>query len=113
MWGLALEDDKSVEREVQLARTETARAGLAALEAADHKEELVRLLRSKYEARLTADGMPAFTSVLRRAQAEERRTLSELRARGVIGDDAFHRVEEELDWAEVNADALARSAQQQ
>ncbi|HEX2451616.1 MAG TPA: cation:proton antiporter, partial [Gemmatimonadales bacterium] len=111
MWGLALEDDKSVEREVQLARTETARAGLAALEAADHKEELVRLLRSKYEARLTADGMPAFTSVLRRAQAEERRTLSELRARGVIGDDAFHRVEEELDWAEVNADALARSAQ--
>ena len=26
----------------------------------------------------------------------------ELRAEGVIGDDAFHRIEEELDWAEVN-----------
>ena len=39
-----------------------------------------------------------FGSVQRRAQAEERRRLSDLRARGVIGDDAFHRVEEELDW---------------
>jgi CPA1 family monovalent cation:H+ antiporter len=46
--------------------------------------------------------------VQRRAQAAERRTLSELRARGVIGDDAFHRVEEELDWAEVNAEAMGR-----
>jgi CPA1 family monovalent cation:H+ antiporter len=40
--------------------------------------------------------------VLQRAQAAERRTLSDLRARGVIGDDAFHAVEEELDWSEVN-----------
>jgi hypothetical protein len=28
--------------------------------------------------------------------------LATLRARGEIGDDAFHRVEEELDWAEVH-----------
>ena len=41
----------------------------------------------------------------RRAQVEERRVLSDLRARGVIGDDAFHQVEEELDWSEVNAQA--------
>jgi CPA1 family monovalent cation:H+ antiporter len=109
---LALEDDGSVDREVRLARTETARAGLAAVEGADNGDDLVRLLRGKYAARLAADGMPAFTSALRRAQAEERRTLSELRSRGVIGDDAFHRVEEELDWAEVNADGLARSAEQ-
>jgi hypothetical protein len=39
-----------------------------------------------------------------RAREAQRRTLSDLLARGVIGDDAFHRVEEELDWAEVNAD---------
>jgi hypothetical protein len=43
--------------------------------------------------------------VLQRAQAAERRTLSELRAQGVIGDDAFHQVEEELDWSEVNTQA--------
>ncbi|HET8623674.1 MAG TPA: cation:proton antiporter [Gemmatimonadales bacterium] len=113
MRALAPEDDGSVEREVHLARTEAARAGLAVVERADSGDHLVRLLRGKYEARLAADGMPALTSVLRRAQAEERRTLSGLRARGVIGDDAFHRVEEELDWAEVNVDALARSAKQE
>jgi CPA1 family monovalent cation:H+ antiporter len=36
--------------------------------------------------------------------------LSELRSSGVIGDDAFHRVEEELDWAELNAEGMARDA---
>lgn len=43
-----------------------------------------------------------------RALEAERRTLSDLRSRGIIGDDAFHRVEEELDWAELNADAKLR-----
>jgi CPA1 family monovalent cation:H+ antiporter len=113
MQVLALEDDGTVDKEVRLARAETARAGLAAVERADTSDALVRLLRGKYEARLSPDGMPDFTRVLLRAQAEERRTLSELRSRGVIGDDAFHRVEEELDWAEVNAEALARSAKQE
>ena len=32
----------------------------------------------------------------------------ELREQGTIGDDAFHRVEEDLDWAELNADSLRR-----
>jgi CPA1 family monovalent cation:H+ antiporter len=42
----------------------------------------------------------------RAAMAAERRRLSELRADGIIGDDAFHRVEEELDRAELGADAM-------
>ena len=82
------------------------------------------LLRRKYEARLRhaervaahshasgGDGAPeytSYTSVLRLALATERRVLLELRARGVIGDDAFHRVEEELDWAELNTETMAR-----
>ena len=40
--------------------------------------------------------------VQHRAILAERRALSDLRARGEIGDDAFHRVEEELDWAEMH-----------
>lgn len=48
--------------------------------------------------------------MLRRAQQEARRALSDLRARGVIGDDAFHQVEEELDWAEVNSQARSGEA---
>jgi len=121
MRALALEDDGAVEREVRLARAETARAALDAVDGAERGDDLVVFLRRKYEARLRRaetpvapsdppqpDEVPALTAVQRRAQAAERRTLFELRASGVIGDDAFHRVEEELDWAELNTDAMAR-----
>ena len=117
---LALEDDGSVEREVRIARAETARAALDAVDGAASGEEMVGLLRRKYEERLQraegealgqdgGDGETAYATAQRRAQAAQRRRLSELRATGVIGDDAFHRVEEELDWAEVHADAMART----
>ena len=46
-----------------------------------------------------------YADALRRAYEAERRKLIELRASGVIGDDAFHRVEEELDWADMHAQA--------
>jgi Na+/H+ antiporter len=120
MRALALRDDGSVEREVRLARAETARAALYAVDDAETGSDIVPLLRRKYELRLRraesgttpgpseGDGTD-FSRVQRRAQEAERRTLSELRAHGVIGDDAFHRVEEELDWAEVNAEGMARS----
>jgi CPA1 family monovalent cation:H+ antiporter len=114
---LALEDDGSVEREVQLARAAVARAGLATVERAGGDGEVAVFLRRKYVARLRrAEGAAeaedeeqiawrALGDVQRQAQVEERRALSELRSRGVIGDDAFHQVEEELDWAEVNTQA--------
>jgi len=118
---LALEDDRSVEREVRLARAETARAALDAVDGADRDEELVGYLRRKYQARLRraqsavaesepaeTDELPALADIHRRAQAAERRTLSQLRSSGVIGEDAFHRVEEELDWAELNVEGMAR-----
>ncbi len=120
---VALRDDGAVDREVRLARAETVRAALAAIDGASRAGaagagEMVGFLRRKYQARLLraeqgeealdpaeADGWRDFGGVQRRAYAEERRRLSDLRARGVIGDDAFHRVEEELDWAEVNAES--------
>jgi Na+/H+ antiporter len=121
MRRLALQDDGSVEREVQLARAETARAALDAVDHAGSDEELIQLLRRKYQDRLRraergAEGLGApdgggesdFTGMQRRAQAAERRTLSDLRTQGVIGDDAFHRVEEELDWAEMHREGMAR-----
>jgi NhaP-type Na+/H+ or K+/H+ antiporter len=123
MRALKLRDDHTVQREVRLARAETARAGLAAVDSAESGNEMVRLLQRKYQARMrraeSAGGVPLepsddddggadYWSVVRRAQAAERRTLSDLRARGVIGDDAFHRVEEELDFADLNAEAMTR-----
>jgi monovalent cation/hydrogen antiporter len=38
-----------------------------------------------------------------RAIAAQRRTLHRLREDGGIGDEAFHRLEEEIDWAELDA----------
>jgi len=38
-----------------------------------------------------------------RAVRHQRRALEELRVRGEIGDQAYHRVEEEIDWAELDA----------
>ena len=78
---------------------------------------MTALLTRKYEARLRrtdgsgptgakeVDDLPGYADALRRAQEAERRKLLELRARDVIGDDAFHRVEEELDWADLHAEA--------
>jgi CPA1 family monovalent cation:H+ antiporter len=116
---LRLEDDGSVGREVRLARAETARAALDAVDGSASGEEMVQLLRRKYQERVEraelgaapagGNGESVYLSVQRRAQIAQRRRLSELRASGVIGDDAFHRVEEELDWAEVNTDAMARA----
>ena len=42
------------------------------------------------------------------AVAAGRQRLSALRAEGTIGDDAFHRVEEELDWAELGWAQIVR-----
>src|SRR4030095_13628006 len=38
-----------------------------------------------------------------RAITAQRRTLQRLREEGAIGDEAFHRLEEEVDWAELDA----------
>jgi Na+/H+ antiporter len=114
---LQLEDDGTVGREIRLARAETAKAALVAVEH-EAGDELTTLLRRKLEDRVaraeravadpTHDDPPRYTDLLRRTQGAERRTLVDLRARGVIGDDAFHRVEEELDWAELNTEGMSR-----
>jgi CPA1 family monovalent cation:H+ antiporter len=38
-----------------------------------------------------------------RIVAAQRRAIVAMRDEGEIGDDAFHRVEERLDWDEINA----------
>ncbi len=113
---LRLQDDGAIEGEIRQAHAETARAGLEALRGAT-RNGMTELLTRKYEARLRrarrsgpaeaeeVDDLTGYTAALRRASEAERRKLIELRAQGVIGDDAFHRVEEELDWADLHAEA--------
>ncbi len=128
MTRLRLDDDGEVDREVRLARVETLRAATAAL-AAVPDGEMTALVRRRYELLLRhaeagrdgggsagasgTEGMPAELSAqaeaVRTAAAAERRRLSALRADGTIGDDAFHRVEEELDWTDLEAQRLSRT----
>ena len=83
---------------------------------------MTALLVRKYERRVRdanrsapvaagdVEGAPVYADALRRAYDAERRKLIELRDSGAIGDDAFHRVEEELDWADMHAQAQAGTA---
>jgi monovalent cation/hydrogen antiporter len=112
MRWLGLEHDDAVEREVRLAREETTRAAATAMDGRGRQSEVARLLQQIYQSRLAGDtgedGTGATGELLRHAVAAQRRRLVELRDDGTIGDDAFHRIEEDLDWAELNAEAVRR-----
>ncbi len=108
---LALTDDGRVDRERGLARQESTRAALAALEGSSEPEAAI--LRREYNVMLDDEAMralrPAVFGRLRmRAIAAERVSLLALRRSRTIGEDAFRTLEEELDWAEGNARRRAR-----
>jgi CPA1 family monovalent cation:H+ antiporter len=117
---LQLRDDGTVDREVHLARAETARAALDALDGSADASSETALLRRTYESRLAQAEFPLrhggahenveppATRALETAVAAERRMLSQLRADGTIGDDAFHRIEEEIDLAQLGAESRLR-----
>jgi CPA1 family monovalent cation:H+ antiporter len=119
---LRLGDDGAVEGEVRLARIETLRAGASVLAAAPGADTAA-LVRRRYEillrrAEAELDGagaddvlndLSADAERVRAAMAAERHRLSALRADGTIGDDAFHLIEEELDWADLNVRRLLRT----
>lgn len=109
MRWLGLRDDGSVERELSLARTETAKAALAALEDQEPRAA-ADLLRREYQARMRPGSHePARLAALQqRAVHAQRQALVDLRAREVIGDDAFHAAEEEIDLLELTADSRIR-----
>jgi monovalent cation/hydrogen antiporter len=104
--ALTLPSDPSAERESALARTHAARAALDALDGA-RTTEAGHLLAQIYEARLAAHGAridpTGLLDLRRRVLAAERSRLAALRSSGEIGDDTFHMLEEELDWAEADA----------
>jgi CPA1 family monovalent cation:H+ antiporter len=119
---LRLEDDGSVEREARLARVEILRAALAAT-AELPAGELAGLLRRRYELLLrraeaaqagrVAEGeqdegaLEADTAIVRKATSAERLRLIALRNDGTIGDAAFQRIEQELDFEELNLEGAA------
>ena len=115
---LALDDDGALGNELSVARQTLAHAGLAALKDAESVDDETDVLRRKYELRvrrLELDPSPSEpgsdgerADPMHRVLTAERQALGDLRTRGVIGDDAYHKIEEELDWAELHADARQR-----
>jgi CPA1 family monovalent cation:H+ antiporter len=103
---LEVHDDGTVEREVQLARVETLRAALEAVDSCGGGEG-AELFRRGYALRLRRAEQQedevdiGDAEVVGIATAAERRRLIELRENGTIGDAAFQQIEQELDIKEL------------
>ena len=106
--ALNLHDDDPVGREQRAARERALRAGLASL--ARNQSPVANLVRKELTARLASErpdadeGDPTRSEhreLLRGALGAARQAVLAMRANDEIGDDAFHRMEEELDWLEM------------
>ena len=102
---VALRDDDPVGREVSAARERALQAGLESF--AENDSAVADAVRQEFTARLQpgTSGGKASTSahgdIHLRAVGAARRVVLEMRANQEIGDDAFHQVEEDLDWLEM------------
>ena len=106
---LDLHDDDPVGREVAAARERALKAGLDSF--ADDRTHAAEVVRKALKVQLANEGgaTDAYRSAHRQlhvaAIAAARRAVVGMRQQHEIGDDAFHRVEEELDWIEMAAGA--------
>jgi monovalent cation/hydrogen antiporter len=116
---LGLRDDGSVEREVLIARSETARVALRVLDEHTPRSHAADILSREYELRVRPPDSSAPQDVAGEDDvtlpalhlctvSTQRQALTDLRARRVIGDHAFHVVEEELDRLELTAHSRVR-----
>jgi Na+/H+ antiporter len=108
MLWLDLHDDRPVEREVRVARHALAKAALLAIR--DEPGAEAETLRREFEAdqAATLEEERGATRVMQPTQLLRRRTLEprrakllQLRKERLIGDNAFHHLEAELDYAEL------------
>jgi len=105
---LGFEADGGVGQEISRGRLGIMEAALETL--AEERSPAAVAVREGYlEAREVAanldepQGATEHDRLRLRAITAQRLTLLRLREEGVIGDEAFHRLEEELDWAELYA----------
>jgi monovalent cation/hydrogen antiporter len=105
--ALDLHDDDPVGRELRAARERALRGGLASF--AHVESPVADAVRQEFTAHLASEGEDGDTGgatqahgTLRRAALEAaRQAVLTMRANDEIGDDAFHQIEEELDWFEM------------
>jgi CPA1 family monovalent cation:H+ antiporter len=107
--ALELKDENPVMAEVARARAVAYRAALDEIDG--DPSEPAEILRLEYRALLlraeetggVASGELPADPLRRRAIHAARQSILKLRQSEEIGDDAFHLLEEEFDWAELSA----------
>jgi Na+/H+ antiporter len=107
--ALCLRDEEgTVAREMRSARLAIAEAGLASLSEETGKE--AKALRAELQAELRISAkldesdvrpVPPTKALRTKALAAQRDRLLAMRSDGIIGDEAFHQLEEELDFSEL------------
>ena len=113
---LDLHDDDPVGRELSAARERALRAALASF--ASDRSPVAEVVRQQLMARLAderadteaADATRrAHSKIYRGAVHAARQAVLAMRANDEIGDDAFHQIEEELDWLEMAGGGIGES----
>jgi Na+/H+ antiporter len=116
MRALDLHDDDPVGREVRAARERALEAGLASL--AHDESPVADAVRHEFTAHLASErahgdesgtAPSAHDDLHRGALQAARQAVLTMRANDEIGDDAFHRIEEDLDWLEMAGGAQDRA----
>lgn len=106
--ALKLPADRQMEIETGFARTEALRAALASLDG--EEGEAAQRVRDEYRELIAiadaqdgayAPPLSAEDRLRQRAIVAARQRLTELRRNGEISDEAYHRMEEELDRSEI------------
>jgi monovalent cation/hydrogen antiporter len=102
--ALELKDDDPIGRELHEARARALRAGLATFE--HDRSPVADAIRQAFAMRLApgenGDSRRLATGEIpRTALRAARQAILTMRANDEIGDDAFHLVEEDLDWLEM------------
>ena len=106
--ALDLRDDDPVGRELAVARERALRAGLETF--GSDQSLTAKALRHEFTAHLTPPQPDADGRQVERSEHGElhqaalnaaRQAVITMRANDEIGDDAFHQIEEELDWLEM------------
>ena len=105
---LRFQDDGAVERDLSRARVIVMQAALDSLDgetsaAATTVREQYAAARKVAEDQREPQAATKYDELRLRAIAAQRAALQRLRTRGEIGDEAFRRIQEELDWSELDA----------
>ena len=105
--AMRLSQDGAVEKEIHLAKEALAMVAVEILDGDGSDTAAVLRVEFVTQVEVEEDGTVserrARNALRARILAAQRVALVRMRDTALIGDDAFHKIEERLDWAEVNA----------